>query len=106
MRDFHHANLLLAVLLLLAFAANLIHWRLRAGACWSYFPPVGKMRLLFRLWAIATLVFALAFLVGIEGGNLFFLVGVAGAIMQQIYSIWFRHRRVNRDEKGDTHNRR
>lgn len=86
----------MATLVLVSFAANLIHWRGRKDERFLYYPQTRWLRILFNSAAVAATVMAVLFLLHAVPALPFLIVGLVLPLAQQIYSI--AHRRAQRQE--------
>ena len=81
----------LAVVFLVTFAVNLIHWRFRVGEQVLYVPTSGILAAVNVAMFLAVLATAILFLSGMVPSTLFLCLGFSYAEATQIFSIWVRH---------------
>ena len=84
-------TIFLAIAVLGSTVVNLLHWRGRSDERFFYHPQSGWLRFAFNVWAVATIVSAVLFLLGLIPALAFVGVGMGLAIAQELYSIGRRH---------------
>jgi flagellar biosynthesis component FlhA len=84
----------MATLVLVSFAANLIHWRGRKDERFFHYPQSRWLRLLFNSAAVAVIATAVLFLFHVIPALPFLIAGFVLTLAQQFYSI--AHRRAQR----------
>ena len=82
---------LLAIAILACVITNGLHWYIRGGGQFQYYPASGWLRVLFFTWILFVGVSAVMYLLSILPAAAFLGLGVGLTCAQQIYSLLRRN---------------